>query len=148
MLDREPTEAVTAGAQKEITYLAKHGRPLNPYQRIRREFFNYERQSHLECLDHLRKYLQVAQYLVPEDIGGALRPTIRHPDLQPNNIFVSDDLEITSLIDWQHCTILPMFLQGGIPNSLQNHGDEVLESLAKPTLPDDFDDLSEAKQFA
>lgn len=30
---------------------------------------------------------------------------------------MSNDLNITSLIDWQHCALLPLFLQCGIPNS-------------------------------
>ena len=72
---------------------------------------------------------------------------MRHPDLQPNNIFVSDKLEITGLIDWQHSVVLPLFLQCGIPNSLQNYGDEVSESLQIPCLPDNFNNLEEREQF-
>lgn len=62
-------------------------------------------------------------------------------------MFVSGDLEITGLIDWQHCAILPLFLQCGIPNSLQNYGDSISESLTVPKLPPHFDKLSEIKQF-
>jgi hypothetical protein len=72
---------------------------------------------------------------------------MRHPDLQPNNVFVSDGLEITGLIDWQNCTILPLFLQCGIPNSLQNCGDSVSECLSLPELPGNFDELDEREQF-
>lgn len=62
-------------------------------------------------------------------------------------MFVSDELEITGLIDWQHCAILPLFLQCGIPNSFQNYGDSISESLIRPELPDNFDELSESDQF-
>ena len=62
-------------------------------------------------------------------------------------MFVSDDLTITGLIDWQHCALLPLFLQCGIPNSLQNYGDNISEALTKPELPPNFDELSEEKQF-
>ena len=74
------------------------------------------------------------------------RPTIRHPDLQPNNIFVSDSLTIVGLIDWQHCSILPLFLQAGPPKYFQNYGDEESERLTRPQLPEGFDQLSQEEQ--
>jgi hypothetical protein len=113
---------------------------------VRREIYNYQPQSHLEHIESLERYLQVASHLVPHGSDLA-RPTIRHPDLQPNNVFVSSSLEITGLIDWQHCSILPLFLQCGIPDSLQNYGDVVSESLQTPELPSNFDELDEKEQF-
>ena len=138
---------MTAGALKEIAHLQAHGQPLHPFQRLRREYVDYKRQPPWQHIQHLKDFIKIAPHLVPQNNQAALVPTIRHPDLQPNNIFVSADLQITSIIDWQHCAILPLFLQGGIPGSLQNHGDPVSESLEVPTLPDDFDDLSEMDQF-
>ncbi|KAI4690443.1 hypothetical protein J4E81_007597 [Alternaria sp. BMP 2799] len=143
----KPTAALVAGAKKEIAYLKKFGRPLHPFQHLRREIYNYEKQSPLDHLASLERYLQIAPYLIPHDNEALVRPTLRHPDLQPNNIIVSDKLDITSLIDWQHCAILPLFLQCGIPNSLQNYGDAISESLEVPELPANFDDLSEREQF-
>jgi hypothetical protein len=145
--DTDPAAALTAGAKKEIAYLMKFGRPLHPFQRLRREIYNYQKQSHLEHLDSLDKYLRIVPLLIPNGNDTLTRPTIRHPDLQPNNVFVLDNLEITGLIDWQHCAILPLFLQCGIPNSLQNYGDSVSESLTPPELPRNFDELSEREQF-
>lgn len=136
-----------AGARKEIAYLTRYGRPLHPFQRIRRELVNYQEQSHLDHLENLKKYLLIASDLVPPETNGTTQPSIRHPDLQPNNVFVSKDLEITGLIDWQHCSVLPLFLQAGIPGSLQNYGDEVSESLMEPRLPHDFDVEDEAEQM-
>jgi hypothetical protein len=86
-------------------------------------------------------------YLIPDGNSTLIRPTLRHPDLQPNNVSVSDDLSITGLIDWQHCAILPLFAQSGIPDSLQNYGDSVSESLTTPELPPDFDELGYKEQF-
>jgi hypothetical protein len=40
-----------------------------------------------------------------------LCPTIKYPDPQPNNIFASGDLTIAGFINWQHCAVLPLFLQ-------------------------------------
>lgn len=95
---------------------------------------------------NLEKYLQIASHLIPRDCPALQRPVIRHPDLQPNNIFVSSELEISGLIDWQHSTVLPSFLQCGIPQSLQNYGDEISKSLQVPTLPEDFNELEEIHQ--
>ncbi len=127
--DRDSLAVLTAGATKEIAYLKKFGRALQPFQRLRREVYNYQAQSHLEHIMNLEKYLKVAPHLVSRDCPALHRPVLRHPDLQPNNIFVSNKLEIKGLIDWQHSTVLPLFLQCGIPQSLQNYGDEISESL-------------------
>jgi hypothetical protein len=100
-----------------------------------------------EHIQNLEKYLQAAPHIIPDGNTALTRPTLRHIDLQPNNVFVSHDLNITGLIDWQHCAILPLFLQCGIPNSFQNYGDSISESLTPPELPHDFDELSEHEQF-
>ena len=50
------------------------------------------------------------------------------------------------LIDWQHCAILPLFLQCGIPAYLQNYGDSESESIIKPSLPENFKDLDEGQK--
>ncbi|KAJ6155568.1 hypothetical protein N7470_006134 [Penicillium chermesinum] len=144
---RDLLAVLTAGAKKEIAYLEQFGRPLQPFQRLRREVYNYQPQSHQEHAAALEKYLQIAPYLIPQDCRALHRPAIRHPDLQPNNIFITDDLKVKGLIDWQHSTVLPLFLQCGIPESLQNYGDEISESLQLPTLPTDFDELEEIEQF-
>ncbi|KAF5854052.1 hypothetical protein GGP41_006855 [Bipolaris sorokiniana] len=125
-----PAAALEAEAKKEISYLTKFGRPLHPFQRLHREIYGYQARS---PSGHL--------------IGNStlVRPTMRHPDLQPNNIFASDDFSITSVIDWQHCTILPLFLQCGIPNSLQNYGDNISELLTLRGLPSNFELSENAK---
>jgi hypothetical protein len=113
----------------------------------RREIYNYEPQSHLEHMESLQNYLRIKPQLGPRYHRDLARRTITHPDLQPNNVFVSEDLEITGVIDWQHCSILPLFLQCGIPASLQNYGDVVSDTLQTPQLPPNFDELGEREQF-
>lgn len=93
----------------------------------------------------VEKYLQIAPYLVPHD-DFLLRPTLRHPDLNPHNLFVSGNFTITGVIDWQHSSILPLVLQAGIPGTFQNFEDEVSRSLKKPFLPESFDRMSAADQ--
>jgi hypothetical protein len=134
------------GARKEAAYLKRFGRPIHPFRRIRRELVDYQEQSHSSHPENIEKYLRVASDLVPPNAKNATQPSIRHPDLQPSNIFVSKSLEITGLIDWQHRTILPLLLQAGIPGTLQNYGDEVSESLEEPRPTLDFDEQNETEQ--
>lgn len=127
--------ALTAGATKEIAYLEKFGKPLAPFQRLRREVHNYQPQSHLEHIQNLKKYLAIAPHLISSAPNDKYlhRPVIRHPDLQPNNVIVTDNFEVKGLIDWQHSTIMPLFLQSGIPLSIKSH--DIIEPLREPTPP-------------
>ncbi|XRM45209.1 hypothetical protein ABZX51_008306 [Aspergillus tubingensis] len=76
------------------------------------------------------------------------RPVMRHPDLQPNNILVSDSNEITGLIDWQHCAILPLGIVAAIPAHFQNYGDPESELLKQPqlNLPSVYDSMTPSEQ--
>lgn len=86
----------------------------------------------------------MAPFLVPTD--PELRaPVLRHPDLQPNNIFISDDYRITSLIDWQHAMVLSAYLGAGIPKSFQNYNDPESQSFTPPQLPADLQSMEEAE---
>ena len=96
-------------------------------------------------MDHLLNYLKLAAYLVPNSLE-LNSPTIRHPDLSPSNIFVSESGDITGIIDWQHATVLPIFLQAKIPKYFQNYGDEDSERFKPPRLPLNFDTLSDSKK--
>ena len=91
---------------------------------------------------NLERYIQIALQLVPTE-KWLQRPTLRHPDLNPNNIFISEDFEIVSIIDWQHSNILPLFLQAAIPAHFQNYGDPESEELRQPQLPQDIDEMEE-----
>ncbi|KAF2770391.1 hypothetical protein EJ03DRAFT_350470 [Teratosphaeria nubilosa] len=142
----EAEAVLNAGAEKEIQYLKQYGRPLFPFDRMRRETFNLEKQLPEVHLDSLQKYLQISSNLIPQGSKGLIRPVIRHPDLRPSNIFVSDEYEITSLIDWQNATALPLFLHSGIPDDLDNSLDPVSTSLETPRLPDDLSALSEERR--
>lgn len=101
-------------------------------------------------IDALHKYLSVARCLGYPSNHAFNRPVLRHPDLQPNNILVSDSLDVVGLIDWQHATVVPLCLAAGMPHSFQNYGDPESERMAKPArdLPSDFGSLSPAEQEA
>ncbi|OJT14935.1 Altered inheritance of mitochondria protein 9, mitochondrial [Trametes pubescens] len=155
-VDRGPYEdaaaILAADARKEIAYLERFGQALLPFQRARREAYKYQKQSPADHIENLERYLRMASLLVPEDPSlHAFR--IRHPDLQPSNVMVSVSpdsgrLEIVGLLDWQHTSILPLFLLAGIPDRLQNYGDPVSEELLLPWLPANVDTLGEAERMA
>ncbi|GJJ07193.1 hypothetical protein Clacol_001393 [Clathrus columnatus] len=144
-----PEAALLRGAEKELAYLKQFGQPLLPLQRQRREAYQYRKQPPSDHMENLDRYLLIASSLIPRH--PALNQfRIRHPDPQPSNIFVSrssdSSLHIVSLIDWQHTSILPMFLLAGIPNQIQNYDDPISDSMTRPSLPENLDDLDKVQQ--
>ncbi|KAF2130129.1 hypothetical protein P153DRAFT_231335 [Dothidotthia symphoricarpi CBS 119687] len=138
-LDRGPhvdtLRALQAPAEKELAWVREYGRPRYPFHRQHREAFRYEKQDPMIHAESLEEYLRVALHLVPTSPELNL-PVLRHPDVQPNNVFVSEDYKVTSLIDWQHATVLPLFLAAGIPNAFQNYGDAESRAFTPPHNPD------------
>lgn len=145
----EDAESVLiTGAKKELAYLDWFGSPRAPFQRFRREYYQYKKQSPLDHAKNLRRYLCLAPSLVPDD-DSLNAFCIRHPDLSDSNLKVSSDssgLQILSVLDWQHAAVLPLFLHAGMPDIIQNEEDEVSRTMVQPKLPDDFDELPEEKQ--
>ncbi|KJA25351.1 hypothetical protein HYPSUDRAFT_64929 [Hypholoma sublateritium FD-334 SS-4] len=153
-VDRGPYEnakaALVAAARKELAYLEKFGQPLLPFQRERREAYGYKEQPPSDHVENLERYLLVVPSLVPKN-SALHRFRIRHPDLQHSNVIVStppnsNELKIVSLLDWQHASILPMFLLAGIPDRMQNYNDPVSQALIPPSLPANMDELDESEQ--
>lgn len=58
----------------------------------------------------------------------------------------SNELKIVGLLDWQHASILPLFLLAGIPGRLQNYNDPVSQALIPPSLPANMDKLDQSEQ--
>ena len=148
--DENTEAALVAAACKELAYLERFGRPLLPFQRERREAYEYKEQSPSDHIKNLERYLLIAPSLASKN--SALHHfCIRHPDLQPSNVIVSrssesNQLEIVGLIDWQHASILPPFLLAGIPGLLQNYNDPVSQALIPPSPPANMDELDESEQ--
>jgi len=128
-----------------LAWICAYGRPRFPLERAYRETFEYKKQDPKEHVASLEHFLRLAPHLVPRD-SKLNQPILRHPDLQPNNIFVLEDFTITGLIDWQHSVVLPTFLASGIPNSFQNYSDEESLSFVPPHLPDDFESMDDEEQ--
>jgi hypothetical protein len=145
VVDTDAIRALEAPAEKELAWIRKFGRPRYPYHRQHREAFQYEKQDPKEHIKSLENYLQLVQHLVPTTLELSL-PVLRHPDLQPNNIFVGDDYKVTTLIDWQHAVVLPTFLAAGIPNFLQNYNDPESRYFVPPHLSSDIEELEPGKR--
>jgi hypothetical protein len=144
-LDRDPPLVLQAPAEKELAWLRSYGRPRFPFSRAYREIFNYQKQDPQEHARSLAEYLGIAPHLVPADEKLNL-PVLRHPDLQPNNIFISEDFTITGVIDWQHALVLPTFLAASMPNSFQNYNDEEFISFVLPHLLQDLGSMDEEER--
>ncbi|KAF8906175.1 protein kinase subdomain-containing protein PKL CAK Fmp29 [Mucidula mucida] len=142
--------ALESGAKKELAFLEKFGRPLLPFQRARRYVYQYREQLPSHHIEHLRLFLAIARSMIPND-PTLVRFCMRHPDLQPSNIIVSwspdsNSYVVGGLIDWQHASVMPLFLQAGIPNELHNHDDILSQLMVPPSLPDNMNNLDTAKQ--
>lgn len=134
-----------AVGQREKSWLHRFGERRFPREPLYRELYGGQKVDPQVQIDNLSNYLKVTPHIVPER-EELNRPTIRHPDLSPNNLLISASGEITGLIDWQHSTILPDFLQAKIPKYFQNYGDEYSENFVSPKLPENFDTLSEKEK--
>lgn len=97
-------------------------------------------------MNHLSSYLKAVRYLIPSSHSNT--PNIRHPDLSPCNIFISDSGDITGVIDWQHAVILLRFLQANIPNHFQNYGDDDSENFCRPNIVEGFNKMTHEEKEA
>ncbi|KAJ8113860.1 hypothetical protein OPT61_g4116 [Boeremia exigua] len=95
----------------------------------------------------LQDYLKVATQILPNNINLS-KPTLWHPDLHTDNIFVdpSEPTRILTIIDWQADNVSPLFLQARHPSLIEFEG-PITEGFKPITLPADFDDLSEEAQL-
>ena len=113
-----------------------------PFDRWYRESVNYRKSLPQDHENSLEQYLTISPFLVP-DQKELHKPVLRHPDLQPNNMFVSESLDILSLIDCQHSSILPCFFAAGIPKYFQNYRDEESQRFTPPKLPENVVKMDE-----
>ena len=141
LLGRDTTQLLQAVGTRELAWLQEYGRPCFPQNPLHRELHEQKKSDPAIQIKALKDFLQVSPCIVP-DKQGLNRPTLRHPDLSPSNIFVSKEGEISGLIDWEDTTILPLFLQARFPEHFQNFGDEDAENFRQPRLPENFDSLS------
>jgi Phosphotransferase enzyme family len=140
-------DILEAIGSRELRWLKEFGKPRFQQNPIYRTLYNHEKVQPAVQKNLLWDCLAISRFIIPDD-EDLNRPTIRHPDLAPGNIIVSDEGEIAALIDWQSCVILPLFMLSEIPFSFQNYGDEDSDKCRPPKLPDNFDLLSEEDKAA
>ncbi|KAE8149656.1 kinase-like domain-containing protein [Aspergillus avenaceus] len=152
-IDRGPflssTDIFRAVGDRELAWTKNYAKPRLPYERLYREIYDFSRVSPESHIGNLSDYLHMARCLGFKAGTSLDRPVMRHPDLQLSNILVSDSNEIVGLIDWQHCSILPLGLAAGIPKHFQNYGDPDSEQLKEPqlALPSDYDSLPDSEKI-
>ncbi|KAL8883417.1 MAG: hypothetical protein Q9192_007179, partial [Flavoplaca navasiana] len=149
ILDRGPflttQETMASVAEKEMTWMKQCAKPRFPAAVFCRELFDHQKITPTPHLQALSEYLRIADHLIPKE-ANLNRYVLRHPDLSPNNIFVDDSLKVLGVIDWQHASVLPVFLHVGIPNEIENFKDHVSLALDVPKLPDNFAELGPEEQ--
>ncbi|OOF93889.1 hypothetical protein ASPCADRAFT_132230 [Aspergillus carbonarius ITEM 5010] len=144
-LDRGPwkdhRDYVRSMGQRELEWTTKHGRPQQndfPHNNMVKGEISPDIYA-----DLLRTYITISPHILPGDRANPMnKPTMRHPDLNPSNVFVTESCEVSCIIDWQHCSILPLLLAAGNPPLFRNPDSEPPNGLAKPSLPEDYDSLS------
>jgi hypothetical protein len=147
VLGTSTVDVLKSVGERELAWLDRFAKPRYPRDPLYRAFYDHKKVDPQVQKQVLQDYLGVIAHMIPEQ-AELNQPTLRHPDLSPSNIIVSESGEITGLIDWQHTSILPLYLQAKIPKHFQNWGDEDSENLRRPKLPENFNDLTASEQEA
>ncbi|KDQ15825.1 hypothetical protein BOTBODRAFT_107823 [Botryobasidium botryosum FD-172 SS1] len=146
---KDPLSMLLAIAKRERDWIENHTifKPKPSFFEPLREI--QEPSAHVSLLD---QYMAVAPYLIPAD-PTLVRPALWHTDTHHGNIFLSKEaladekVVITSVIDWQHACIRPLYLQARTPRFIRYHDPALLSPGLEPAaLPDDFSALSEEEQ--
>ncbi|KAK2879974.1 hypothetical protein FQN49_000700 [Arthroderma sp. PD_2] len=142
---KSSVEILNSIGLREMEWLRTHGEPRYPREPLYREFYGKMKVDPEVQIRSLGDYLSVAPYIVPAQ-EYLNKPAIRHPDFSPNNIFIDKSGDISSIVDWERTSILPLFIQAKIPKYFQNYGDEDSEKFKRPALPEGFDSLPKAEK--
>ncbi|KAJ0424710.1 kinase-like domain-containing protein [Aspergillus carlsbadensis] len=116
--------------------------------KISRRSLDNQPTAHQETPEEQARLLEITttvmKMLDSHPVSQFSQPTLWHTDLQMGNIFVAPDnsTKITSLIDIQSLSVLPLFLQARWPRFLDPPRDYTRGPIP-PKLPDDFDSLDE-----
>ncbi|KAI9748388.1 MAG: hypothetical protein M4579_007239, partial [Chaenotheca gracillima] len=145
---RSTKDVLRAVGRRELTWTKYCARPRFPYEALYREIYDYQKVYPTDHIKILSDYMQIAEYIGPKEGDKLGRPVLRHADLQPNNLFVSDSMDLLGVIDWQLCSVLPLFLHTGLPNHFQHFNDPGFDQLVEPRLPDNFAELDVQEQDA
>ena len=133
-----PEDYLASVGKKEAAQTTAFG------QARHRQFYHCFSEETIQPEDHLSllsQYEHVVRYIVPKQEGLA-SPALRHPDLHPENIFVCpNSTKILAIIDWQGTSVLPFFIQAGVP-ALCDENPVRSQPLGTPKLPDNYDTMN------
>ena len=139
-IDSSSLTFVEAMAKNEILYIGHHADSRMNYYRS-----STQPQYPSEAVSLLKRYLKIADAMIPTHKSEILKdinsPTLWHPDLHLDNIFVDPkSRQITSIIDWQWSAVLPLYYQCGIPRAFENPRSP-LDGAQLSELPHDYASL-------
>lgn len=129
-------------ATNEMRFIKTHARPRMNYHRS-----STEPELPEEVLNLLDRYLQLAPAMVPPlGTDDTHSPTLWHPDLHLDNVFVDpESKQITRIIDWQSAAVMPFFYQCGVSRMFQHPG-TVADGWALSELPENYDSLDQSEK--
>ncbi|KAM5499806.1 hypothetical protein McanMca71_006150 [Microsporum canis] len=137
----QPLDLVEAMAKNEIQYTKEHARPYMNYHRS-----STEAQSPDELLELLNRYLRLIPAMIPpEGAEDTHSPTLWHPDLHLDNVFVDPEShKITRIIDWQSAAVMPLYYQYTIPRMFEHPGG--VPHGWTMALPENYDSLNQEEK--
>jgi len=75
----------------------------------------------------------------PRGLEDTYSPTLWHPDLHLDNVYVDpESKQITRIIDWQSAAVMPLYYHCGIPRMFQHSG-TMADGWAVSELPEGYD---------
>ncbi|KAG2347161.1 hypothetical protein BDR05DRAFT_958638 [Suillus weaverae] len=136
-----PEDYLRSLALREEAWISRFAKPNIHDDPFRNVSGPQLKEEHLQCLE---QYRSIIPALVPT-ARKVLASNLWHSDLNPGNIFVSDDDErrVVSIIDWQGCWAGPAYLQMTSPSFLACDGAGLLSGLDFPKLPPEYDIMSQ-----
>ncbi|KAH7910909.1 kinase-like domain-containing protein [Hygrophoropsis aurantiaca] len=139
-----PADYLRSLALREEAWISRYAKPNIHDDPFRNVPGPQVQEEHLRTLE---QYRSIVPALVPSS-KKVLASNLWHPDLNPGNVFVSDDDErrVVSIIDWQGCWAGPAYLQMTAPSFLAGNIGDVPSGLDFPELPIGYEDMSAPSQ--
>jgi hypothetical protein len=147
-----PAAYLSSLCHQEEPWVQSHVDPPSPHP-----FRDYpavirEPSAHLTILNHFRS---VIPHIIPSGWPQFIQPTLWHHDLIGTNIFISDDelargrISITSVIDWPHTLVGPLYVRSRVPYVFRYHSPWKLpQRLQTASLPWGMEKMSKSDQKA
>lgn len=125
MVDKSPLDYLKGLSKNEVIYLENTTPLSSTSQALLTKLLNlYELLAPAMVPPILPNVEFKKQHLnIKMDDFNICRPTLWHPYLDVNNIFVDpSSKKITQIIGWQSAQILPLYLQAGVPPIFEHTG--------------------------